>query len=124
MGAVITDSMIRYKREGYVPRRGLKLALTCGEETPDIFNSVQWLLKHHPETLQAEFVLNEGASGELEDQGRHTALQIQAGEKVYQDFQLTATDVGGHSSRPTRSIASPAAWRGWAPIAFRSRSAR
>ena len=101
MGAVITDSMIRYKREGFVPRRGLKLALTCGEETPDIFNSVEWLLKEHPETLDAAFVLNEGASGELDAEGRHIALQIQAGEKVYQDFELSATDVGGHSSRPT-----------------------
>jgi acetylornithine deacetylase/succinyl-diaminopimelate desuccinylase-like protein len=101
MGAVITDSMIRYKREGFVPRRGLKLALTCGEETPDIFNSVEWLLKNHPGVLDAEFVLNEGASGELDAQGRHIALQIQAGEKVYQDFELSATDVGGHSSRPT-----------------------
>ncbi len=103
MASVLTDSMIRYKREGYAPRRGLKLALTCGEETPDIFNSVQWLLKEHPETLAAEFVLNEGASGELNAQGQHIALQIQAGEKVYQDFELRATDVGGHSSRPTRA---------------------
>ena len=31
------------------------------------------------------------------------ALQIQAGEKVYQDFSLDASDVGGHSSRPTKN---------------------
>ena len=31
------------------------------------------------------------------------ALQIQAGEKVYQDFMLEASDVGGHSSRPTKN---------------------
>ncbi len=120
MASVITDSMIRYKREGFVPRRGLKLALTCGEETPDIFNSVQWLLKEHPETLDAQFVLNEGASGELDAEGRHVALQMQAGEKVYQDFRLTATDAGGHSSRPTarnpidrlaRGLARQAAYR-------------
>lgn len=103
MASVLTDSMIRYKREGFAPRRGLKLALTCGEETPDIFNSVEWLLQTHPETLDAAFVLNEGASGELDAAGRHIALQMQAGEKLYQDFELIATDVGGHSSRPTRA---------------------
>lgn len=103
MAAIFTDSLIRWRREGFVPRRGLKLALTCGEETPDIFNSVEWLLKTHPDALDAAFALNEGASGELDDAGRHVALQIQAGEKVYQNFELTASDGGGHSSRPTRN---------------------
>ena len=103
MAAIFTDSLIRYRREGFVPRRGLKLALTCGEETPDVFNSVEWLLKNHPDALDAAFALNEGASGELDAAGRHLALQIQAGEKVYQNFELTAADGGGHSSRPTRN---------------------
>jgi acetylornithine deacetylase/succinyl-diaminopimelate desuccinylase-like protein len=31
------------------------------------------------------------------------ALEIQAGEKVYQEFALDASDVGGHSSRPTKN---------------------
>ena len=102
MAAIFTDSLIRWRREGFVPRRGLKLALTCGEETPDVFNSVEWLLKTHPDALDAAFALNEGASGELDAAGRHIALQIQAGEKVYQNFTLTTADGGGHSSRPTR----------------------
>jgi acetylornithine deacetylase/succinyl-diaminopimelate desuccinylase-like protein len=101
MAAVFTDSMIRYREQGYRPKRGLTLALTCGEETPDIFNSVEWLLREHPDTLRAAFALNEGASGELDAQGRPITLQIQAGEKTYQDFALEATDSGGHSSRPT-----------------------
>ncbi len=102
MAAIFTDSLIRYRRAGFVPRRGLKLALTCGEETPDVFDSVEWLLKTHPEALDAVFALNEGASGELDGAGRHVTLQIQAGEKVFQNFELIATDGGGHSSRPTR----------------------
>ncbi len=102
MAAIFTDSLIRYHRDGVVPRRGLKLALTCGEETPEVFNSVEWLLATHPDALDAAFALNEGASGELDDAGRHITLQIQAGEKVYQNFELTAADGGGHSSRPTR----------------------
>jgi acetylornithine deacetylase/succinyl-diaminopimelate desuccinylase-like protein len=102
MAAVFTDTLIRFHREGFKPRRDVKLALTCGEETPDAFNSVKWLIENRPEALNAAFALNEGAGGELDKNGKPVALQIQAGEKVYQDFALDAEDVGGHSSRPTK----------------------
>jgi acetylornithine deacetylase/succinyl-diaminopimelate desuccinylase-like protein len=103
MAAVFTDSLIRYKKEGFKPRRDIKLALTCGEETSDVFNSVRWLTQTQPKVLDAAFALNEGAGGELDANDRPVALQIQAGEKVYQDFALEASDVGGHSSRPTKN---------------------
>ena len=105
MAAVFTDNLIRYRTEGLRPRHDIKLALTCGEETPDQFNGVNWLSSEHPDVLAAEFALNEGAAGELDAQGRHIALQVQAGEKVYQDFALDVTDAGGHSARPRRDNA-------------------
>ncbi len=103
MAAVLTDNLIRYKREGYEPRRDIKLALTCGEETAGagLFDSVRWLVQTRPEVLSAAFAINEGAGGELDRNGKPVALNIQPGEKVYQDFALEATDAGGHSSRPT-----------------------
>ena len=103
MAAVFTDTLIRFHKEGFKPRRDVKLALTCGEETPDTSNTVHWLTQNQPEALSAAFALNEGAGGELDEHGRPVALQIQAGEKVYQDFALEASDVGGHSSRPTKN---------------------
>ncbi len=103
MAAVFTDSLIRYHKEGFKPRRGIKLALTCGEETPQVFNSVAWIGQTQPQVLGAEFALNEGAGGELDKNDKPVALQIQTGEKVYQDFALDASDVGGHSSRPTKN---------------------
>jgi acetylornithine deacetylase/succinyl-diaminopimelate desuccinylase-like protein len=103
MAAVFADLLIRYRREGFKPRRDIKLALTCGEETPGVFNSVKWLTETHGEVLSAAFALNEGAGGELDKNDKPVALQIQAGEKVYQDFTLEAADVGGHSSRPTKN---------------------
>jgi acetylornithine deacetylase/succinyl-diaminopimelate desuccinylase-like protein len=102
MAAAFTDSLIRYRKEGFKPRRSIRLVLTCGEETPDTFNGASWLIKQHPDVMKAAFALNEGAGGELDAQGKPMALQIQAGEKVYQDFRLEVTDVGGHSSRPTK----------------------
>jgi acetylornithine deacetylase/succinyl-diaminopimelate desuccinylase-like protein len=103
MAAVFTDSVARYHREGFKPRRDIKLALTCGEETPEVFNSVVWLLDTRKDVLSAAFALTEGAGGELDKDDKPVALQIQAGEKVYQDFSLEASDVGGHSSRPNKN---------------------
>ena len=103
MAAAFTDTLVRYVRAGFKPRRDIKLALTCGEETPDTFNGVRWILQTKPDALQAGFALNEGAGGELDEHGKPVALQVQAGEKIYQDFELDAEDVGGHSSRPTHA---------------------
>jgi acetylornithine deacetylase/succinyl-diaminopimelate desuccinylase-like protein len=102
MAAIFTDSLVRYRQEGYQPRRSIKLALTCGEETAGagLFDSVRWLVKTRPEVLDAAFAINEGAGGDLDARGKPMALQIQAGEKVYQDFVLEVSDPGGHSSLP------------------------
>ncbi|MDO9249914.1 MAG: M20/M25/M40 family metallo-hydrolase, partial [Phenylobacterium sp.] len=105
MAAVFTDSLIRYKTEGFKPRRGLRLVLTCGEETSDTFDGVEWLLKHHRPLMEAQFALNEGAGGRLDAEGNRQFLGVQAGEKVYQDFTLVTTNPGGHSSRPSKDNA-------------------
>src|SRR5687768_6553324 len=82
MAAIFTDSLIRYRQEGFKPRRDLKLALTCGEEGGQ-FNSVPWLLEMHPEIMKADFALNEGDDSRLDDKGQPKLLSIQVGEKVY-----------------------------------------
>jgi acetylornithine deacetylase/succinyl-diaminopimelate desuccinylase-like protein len=102
MAAIFTDSLIRYRQAGYTPRRDIKLALTCGEETAGagLFDSVRWLVQTQLEVLAAEFAVNEGAGGEYDRNGKPIVLQVQAGEKVYQDFTLETNDPGGHSSLP------------------------
>ena len=102
MASIFTDLLVTWGEQKYRPRRGVTLALTCGEETSEHFNGVSWLLQTHPELMKAQFVLNEGAGGLLDANGRHLSLDVQAGEKVYQDFRLEVTHHGGHSSRPTR----------------------
>jgi acetylornithine deacetylase/succinyl-diaminopimelate desuccinylase-like protein len=104
MAAEMTDAMIRYKKEGFKPRRGLKLALTCGEETFSTFNSTDWLLKTQPAVLDAAFALNEGGTG-LVDGDKRIYVGIQAGEKIPQTYTLTVTNPGGHSSQPTKTNA-------------------
>ena len=98
-GAIFTDAMIRLKA-GKPLRRTLKLALTCGEETGEAFNGAEWLVKNHKDWIQADFALNEGSVGIRDKSGKPVSLGMQAGEKVYQDFRVEATNPGGHSSRP------------------------
>ena len=62
--AIWVDTLIRYAHEKFKPRRTIKLALTCGEETAGAFNGAQWLAKNHRDWIDAEFALNEGAWGE------------------------------------------------------------
>lgn len=100
--AIFTDTMARLKAAGTKLRRPLKLALTCGEEggNGDVFNGAEWLVKEHKDWIDAEFALNEGSVGIRDTDGKPVSLGMQAGEKVYQDFRIEATNPGGHSSRP------------------------
>src|SRR3982750_1291984 len=41
--AIWVDTLMRYAREKFKPRRTIKIALTCGEETAGAFNGAQWL---------------------------------------------------------------------------------
>ncbi|MGB8601367.1 MAG: M20/M25/M40 family metallo-hydrolase [Rhizomicrobium sp.] len=100
MAAIFTDLLIRYKREGYVPKHTIKMALTCGEETSSAFNGAEYLSKVHRDWIDAAFAINEGGSGELDDKGKRVTLDVEAAEKVYQDYTITAVNPGGHSSRP------------------------
>jgi acetylornithine deacetylase/succinyl-diaminopimelate desuccinylase-like protein len=101
MAASFVDAFVRYAEDGFRPRRTIKLALTCGEETDATFNGVQYLLETEPDTLKAGFAINEGGSGALDAAGRPVSFGVQVGEKIYQDFTLVARSPGGHSARPT-----------------------
>ncbi len=103
--AIWVDLLIRFKADNYRPRRTLKLALTCGEETAGAFNGAEWLTKNRRELIDAAFALNEGASGELDASGQRISHDIQAGEKFPQNYRLEVTNRGGHSSRPVKDNA-------------------
>jgi acetylornithine deacetylase/succinyl-diaminopimelate desuccinylase-like protein len=99
--AIWSDAMIRFKTGGYTPKRTIKLALTCGEETTFAWNGAQYLAKEKPDLIAAEFALNEGGGGRLDDSGKRQLLAIQVGEKAAQNYTFLATNPGGHSSQPT-----------------------
>ena len=97
--AILVTTFIRFKKEGYRPARDLILALTADEEGGKS-NGVDWLLKNRRDLIDAEFVLNADAGGVTMVKGKPVNVDIEASEKLYADFQLTATNPGGHSSLP------------------------
>jgi acetylornithine deacetylase/succinyl-diaminopimelate desuccinylase-like protein len=103
MASILAANLMRLKQEGFVPDRDLILALTADEEGGS-FNGVGWLIKNHRSLIDAELALNEGGSGQMSN-GKYLINEVQASEKVYQDFHLEAKNPGGHSSRPIKDNA-------------------
>src|SRR6201992_168757 len=105
MDATWVDMLMRFKKSGYQPKRTIKLALTCGEETTNAFNGAQWLAKNKPDLIAAAFALNEGGGGRTDGHGKVLVESIQVGEKAVQNYPLETTNPGGHSSIPVRENA-------------------
>ncbi len=97
--AVMVTTLLRFRKEGYVPDRDIILALTADEEG-GTSNGVDWLLKNNRELIDAEFVLNHDGGGILSENGKPQYMTVDASEKLYSDYQLTVTNPGGHSSLP------------------------
>ncbi|MGB8694876.1 MAG: M20/M25/M40 family metallo-hydrolase, partial [Steroidobacteraceae bacterium] len=93
--SIWVDLLIRYRAENYRPKRTLKVALTCGEETSGAFNGAEWLTQNRRELIDAAFALNEGAAGELDASGQRISLDVEAGEKFPQNYRLEVTNPGG-----------------------------
>ena len=97
--AALVATILRLHREGYKPKRDLILALTADEEGGK-FNGANWLARQHRELVDAAYVINPDAGGVELDHGRAVVADVEATEKVYSDFQITAANRGGHSSLP------------------------
>jgi acetylornithine deacetylase/succinyl-diaminopimelate desuccinylase-like protein len=97
--AIAVTDFIRMKHEGFVPNRDIILALTADEEGGKS-NGVDWLLKNHRELIDAEYALNPDSGGVVTDHGKTLSMEFEATEKLYADFQVVATNPGGHSSLP------------------------
>jgi acetylornithine deacetylase/succinyl-diaminopimelate desuccinylase-like protein len=97
--AIVVTDFIRLKKEGFVPDRDIILALTAAEEGGKS-NGVDWLLKNRRELVDAEFALNPDSGGLVTDHGKPLTMEFEATEKLYADYELIATNPGGHSSLP------------------------
>ena len=105
MDAIWVDMLSRFKARGYHPKRSIKLALTCGEETTHAFNGAEWLAKNHPDWVAAAFALNEGGGGRTDGHRKLLVENMQVGEKAVQNYSFETVNAGGHSSIPIRENA-------------------
>jgi acetylornithine deacetylase/succinyl-diaminopimelate desuccinylase-like protein len=103
MAAQFVANLIRLREEHFTPDRDLILALTADEEGGS-FNGAEWLVKNHKDLIDADFAINEGGGGNMR-KGKYVTNEVQASEKVYQDFTLEVTNSGGHSSLPIKDNA-------------------
>ncbi len=98
-------ALLRMKQEGVVPAGDYILALTAGEEGGGGYNGIQWLLANHRDLIDARYVLNADAGGGELRNGKPTAFDVQAAEKVFYSVNLTTRNPGGHSSLPRKDNA-------------------
>jgi len=95
----LTSVFLRLKAEGFVPSRDLVIGFTADEETG--MATTQALVGEHRGLTDAAYALNSDAGGgTLSREGEPIVMMVQAAEKTYATFELTANNPGGHSSVP------------------------
>ena len=92
-------ALFKLRSEGFKPDRDILVYYTSDEETEG--EGARMGATKLRKMLDAEYALNADAGGgAFRSDGRPLGFGIQTAEKIYQDFKWTATNRGGHSSRP------------------------
>src|SRR5277367_3507800 len=98
--AALVESLIRLKREKFVPERDLIVAFTADEEGGGDSNGPAFLLKQHRDLIDVGLVVNlDGGGGTLKD-GKPRYFEVGTSEKTYVTYAIEATSPGGHGSLP------------------------
>ncbi|MGZ8337770.1 MAG: M20/M25/M40 family metallo-hydrolase, partial [Allosphingosinicella sp.] len=96
--AALVSTLLRLQADGTRPARTLVFAFVGDEETG--MESTR-AIAAHAWVKNAEYAINTDAGGgALSPDGRPMVYLVQGAEKTYATFRLTATNPGGHSSRP------------------------
>jgi len=100
MGVIATSAaLFKLRSEGFKPDRDILVMYTADEESSGEgarLGATKW-----KSLIDSEFALNaDGGGGAWDKEGRSLGFGFQTAEKIYQDYAFTATNRGGHSSRP------------------------
>ena len=94
----MVSTILRLRAANVRPRRTLVFAFVGDEETT--FGTTR-LIAAHDWVRNAEYAINTDAGGGLlAPDGQAMVYLVQGAEKTYATFRLSATNPGGHSSRP------------------------
>jgi acetylornithine deacetylase/succinyl-diaminopimelate desuccinylase-like protein len=98
--AALAESLIRLKREHYLPDRDLIFTFTADEEAGGDSNGPAFLLKEHRDLIDAAVAVNlDGGGGDLIN-GKRSYFEVGTSEKTYVTYTLQTTSPGGHGSLP------------------------
>ena len=98
--AALVESLIRLKREHFVPDRDIIVAFTADEEAGGDSNGPAFLLQHHRDLIDAELAINlDGGGGNLKN-GAPFYFEVGTSEKTYVTYTLETSSPGGHGSLP------------------------
>ena len=98
--AALVESLIRLKREKFVPDRDLIVAFTADEEAGGDSNGPAFLIKQHRDLIDAAMVVNLDGGGGGTKNGERQFFEVGTSEKTYVTFTLETTSAGGHGSLP------------------------
>jgi acetylornithine deacetylase/succinyl-diaminopimelate desuccinylase-like protein len=98
--AALVETLIRLKREHYVPDRDVIVAFTADEEAGGDANGPAYLLKEHRDLIDAGMVVNLDGGGGTTKNGVLQYFELGTSEKNYVTFTLETTSPGGHGSLP------------------------
>lgn len=98
--AAMVASLIRLRREHFVPQQDLIFAFTADEEAGGDSNGPAFLLKEHRDLIDAGLVVNlDGGGGNFKN-GKREFFELGTSEKTYVTYTLETTSPGGHGSLP------------------------
>ncbi len=98
--AALVESLVRLRREKFVPDRDVIVAFTADEEAGGEANGPAFLLKEHRDLINAAMVINLDGGGGNTKNGERQFFEVGTSEKTYVTFTLEATSPGGHGSLP------------------------
>jgi acetylornithine deacetylase/succinyl-diaminopimelate desuccinylase-like protein len=98
--AALVESLIRLKREKFVPDHDVIVAFTADEEAGGESNGPAFLLKEHRDLIDAAMVVNLDGGGGGTKNGERQFYEIGTSEKTYVTFTLETVSPGGHGSLP------------------------
>lgn len=98
--AALIESLIRLKREKFLPDRDIIVAFTADEEAGGDADGPAFLLKDHRDLIDAALVINLDGGGGNTKHGERQFFEVGTSEKTYVTFTLETTSPGGHGSLP------------------------
>ncbi len=98
--AALAESLIRLRREKFIPDHDVIVAFTADEEAGGDANGPAFLLKEHRDLIDAALVVNLDGGGGNTKNGERQFYEVGTSEKTYVTFTLETTSPGGHGSLP------------------------